>query len=117
MEGKGSYVGIPEAMLLEMFGDLVRDAFGLVPYLVGSATTSRDFRDVDVRMIMPKGEDATPQFIQANSMAWTVFGKYFTNLPIDFQVQNYKQANAYDGDRFALFTVKNKPVQKKELEQ
>lgn len=46
-------VGAHPAFLLEVFGHLVREAFGETPYVVGSATWSKTPRDVDVRLILP----------------------------------------------------------------
>jgi hypothetical protein len=50
-------VGMPQWMKLNLFGQLLREAFpGTIPYLVGTAATSKEWRDVDVR-VMLDGEE------------------------------------------------------------
>jgi hypothetical protein len=50
-------VGMPQWMKLNLFGQLVREAFpGTIPYLVGSAATSKEWRDVDVRVMLKADE-------------------------------------------------------------
>lgn len=50
-------VGQPQGMLLNQFGEILRDAFGEVPYHVGSSMTpgtkTASWRDVDVRLMLP----------------------------------------------------------------
>ena len=46
-------VGMPGWITLNLFGRLVRDAFpGAIPYLVGSAARGKEWRDVDVRLMV-----------------------------------------------------------------
>src|SRR5215212_8428277 len=45
-------IGMPTALLLQDFGQLILDAFGEVPYHVGSSLKSKKWRDVDVRLIL-----------------------------------------------------------------
>lgn len=110
-------VGMPAHALLNAWGTLVQDAFGEKPYLVGSATTTTEWRDVDVRVLLtPKqwkrllpdvpadngGGFCYPQYA-ALSMAISAWGKAFTGLPIDFQFQPRDYANAkYEGSREPL---------------
>lgn len=107
-------VGMPAAMYLEEFGWHVWAAFGQPPYLVGSATAGKAWRDVDVRVIL---DDAAyeamdlgdPNYPHQNAkwvslcMAYAALGKTITGLPIDFQIQAQTRANAlYKGERHAL---------------
>lgn len=79
------------------------DAFGELPYLVGSAMQCPDFRDVDVRLILPDEEfDA---LFAGRKAFWGLFSRlgatYLrakTGLPVDFQVQRQSQANDKFGD-------------------
>lgn len=108
---------MPGHALLNAWGTLVRDAFGSTPYLVGSATTTKAWRDVDVRvMLTPKqwkrilpgvpaengGGFIYPRYA-ALSMAVSIWGQQFTGLPIDFQFQPIEHANThYNGRRDPL---------------
>lgn len=104
---------MPGWLLLNVFGDLVRDAFGETAYLVGSATRRKTWRDVDVRVMLSdevyaaayplRPGVALPHPIPvgtswaAVSMAFSALGRQLTGLPVDFQVQSQTQANAEPG--------------------
>lgn len=110
-------VGRHEGYTLCLFGEMVRNGFGHVPYQVGSSLTQKaGWRDVDVRLILPDDEftayfgDATKAGWQVEKkamwdMAWTMLGRHITQLPIDFQIQPMFAANggAHEGPRSALF--------------
>jgi hypothetical protein len=114
-----SGVGMPQHALLNLWGTLVMDAFGedAQPYLVGSATKSKQWRDVDIRVMLDEGEwgrilpgvpysgyagAAYPRWA-ALCMAVSAWGREFTGLPIDFQFQPTADANArFDGLREPL---------------
>lgn len=49
---RATYVGMPWQPKLHMFGQIVYDAFDSHGYLVGSCLQRRDWRDVDVRVIL-----------------------------------------------------------------
>lgn len=96
-------VGMPHMLYLDQFGLLVYDAFGNYPYLVGSATVSKQWHDVDVRLILDdddylrlignvQNEAGNPRW-RAFCMAFSELGKRLTGLPIDFQIQQQTQAN------------------------
>jgi hypothetical protein len=51
--------GSPATMRLEVFGQYIADAFGHVPYHVGSSTRGKQWRDVDIRLILPD-DTSTP---------------------------------------------------------
>ena len=97
-------VGMPQALLLEEFGSQVWSAFGQPPYMVGSATHSRNWRDVDVRLILDDEEFekmgfGDPKYCSRNGkwvalcLAFSALGKQITGLPIDFQIQQRTLAN------------------------
>lgn len=50
--------GMPAGIWLHKFGTLIRDYFGHVAYQVGSSLDRKDWRDVDVRLILPDDEFA-----------------------------------------------------------
>lgn len=112
-------VGRPECYLLKLFGAHVNQAFGHVPYHVGSSLTEkRGWRDVDVRLILPDDEYAAyggdpftgghngPLRRVMHELAWSTLGRKMTGLPIDFQIQCATLANAeFDGPRSALLVL------------
>lgn len=111
--------GVPGAMHLEAFGEAIRDAFGDIPYHVGSSATSKTWRDVDVRLILDddKFHALFPGFTAANHIdAWwsllcaalSELGRVRTGLPIDFQIQSMTDANEKypTGIRSPLFLIR-----------
>lgn len=107
-------VGMPEYLKLLKFGQKVYDAFGAVSYHVGSSLTTKSWRDVDVRLILPdetysslglgdpNNPYSSPKWV-ALVLAFSALGKEMTGLPIDFQIQQRTWANEkYDGPRGAL---------------
>jgi hypothetical protein len=108
---------MPAGIWLNKFGVIVRDYFGHVPYHVGSSLTTKDWRDVDVRLILPDDEFAErfggvhasfvrPDFA-AITLAFSALGREMTGLPIDFQIQSRTWANEHYGShrRSALIEV------------
>lgn len=107
-------VGRQSGWLLRLFGAHVTQAFGHTPYQVGSSLTQkRDWRDVDVRLILPDdeyeamfGDARCPDAVRlAHELAWSALGREMTGLPIDFQFQGETEANtdpANEGPRSAL---------------
>jgi hypothetical protein len=109
--------GMPAGIWLNKFGVIVRDYFGHVPYQVGSSLKSKDWRDVDVRLILPD-EEFVERFgsvhssyvnptLAAVTLAFAALGREMTGLPVDFQIQPQSHANsAYGGQpRSALIEV------------
>jgi len=104
-------VGWKQTVALRLWAVALRGVFGEMPYLVGSATVSKDWRDVDVVVLLsdegfyhwagPQGmRGARWQSICAAFSAW---GKEITGLPIDFKFQPARWANgAHSGRREAL---------------
>lgn len=78
-------------------------AFGEHPYLVGSVEQRKDFRDVDVRLIL--ADDEYDALFAERKGLWALLSRlgstYLrarTGLPVDFQVQRQSEANAKFGD-------------------
>lgn len=95
-------IGMPHWLYLRQFGDVVFHAFGMVPMLVGSATVTKQWRDVDVRLILLDeeyaqlvGDKPGSQSLKwsALCMAFSELGKRMTGLPIDFQIMQMTNAN------------------------
>ena len=109
--------GMPAAIWLVKFGVIVRDYFGHVPYQVGSSLTTKGWRDVDVRLILPDDEftdrfgkdvdNQTNPRLAAITLAFATLGKAMTGLPIDFQIQSQTWANKHcPGPRSALIEIR-----------
>lgn len=100
---------MPAGIWLNKFGVLVCDFFGHVPYHVGSSVSSKEWRDVDVRLILPDQEfkarfgdnrSADTNVVLASvTLAYSALGKHMTGLPVDFQIQPATWANAHYGGR------------------
>lgn len=100
-------VGQPQGMLLNLFGELLRHAFGHVAYHVGSSVGPKTtgWRDVDVRLMLsddewdafmlgrPENPHTSPRW-RTLCIVWSDFGRRMTGLPIDFQLQQLTYANA-----------------------
>ena len=95
-------LGQPDYMNLQAACMLVEHAFNETCYLVGSATERRDFRDVDVRVIMAdekfnalfgdSGGSMKP-FYLLTCAAVSAWLRERTGLPVDFQIQRQSHAN------------------------
>lgn len=97
-------VGMPADLLLHEFGSQVWAAFGDCPYHVGSSLKNKQWRDVDVRLILSDEEYerlglGDPKYPHENEkwaslvLAYSALGKAMTGLPIDFQIQQQTDAN------------------------
>jgi len=117
-------IGQPQGMLLNIFGETLRAAFGEVAYHVGSSLTTEKtthWRDVDVRLMldddvweqMQLGNPANPHGNakwRAFCIVFSDYGRRVTGLPIDFQLQqrthaNDKYSTEKGGRRSALIVV------------
>ncbi len=121
-------VGMPADLYLEEFGYQVWTAFGNTPYHVGSSLLNKQWRDVDVRLILSdeeyeRMELGNPAHPHENAkwvslvMAYAALGRAMTGLPIDFQIQQQTYANAHysqhDGHvRSALGIMKRLQLQR-----
>jgi hypothetical protein len=114
--------GMPQGIWLTKFGMIVADYFGEVPYHVGSSLHTKQWRDVDVRLIL-SDEDFEKRFgdnqssetnpkLAAITLAFSALGKEMTGLPIDFQIQPQSWANKhYPGNRSALHEFRHHDVE------
>ena len=100
--------GMPQGIWLNKFGVIVEQVFGHTPYQVGSSLTSKDWRDVDVRLILPDDEfDAMfgsggtwhDAKLAGLTLAFSSLAKEMTELPVDFQIQRQSHANRVYGDQ------------------
>jgi hypothetical protein len=109
---------MPAGIWLHKFGVIVRDYFGHVAYHVGSSLGSKQWRDVDVRLMLPDdemtarfgtvhGSEVNPK-LSAVTLAFCALGKAMTGLPIDFQIQPLTWANQHYGGkpRSALIEIR-----------
>jgi hypothetical protein len=119
----GSYIDASAFFLLDQACLILTKAFDAVPYLVGSAITKRDYRDVDVRMIM-SDEEYLALFPDIDKVPGTANARYsvlcsalslqlrqITGLPIDFQFQSMTIASAHKGERqpLGIFPIPYRP--------
>ena len=87
-----------ELFVLDQWGRQLHEAFGNTPWLVGSAERGENYRDVDVRMQLPWGEDVMSPFaVYTLNVAISTWGRLVTGLPIDFQMQAEAGFKGYDG--------------------
>lgn len=106
MSDRGHYLLQSDIALLNTWAGDVRAMFrpagaesvlGVpTPYLVGSAMTKQDYRDVDVRLMLPAVQhDQLLAFVDIDhlNLAVSLWGQKATGLPIDFQVQQMESAN------------------------
>lgn len=84
---------------------MIAEAFGETPYLVGSANRDRQYRDVDIRLIL--SDEDFDHWFRGRLMLWSLvclaIGRHLadvTRLPVDFQIQRMTEANERYGDGF-----------------
>jgi len=118
MGDRATYLTQSGIRLLDDWGVNLRRMFPGqgVPYLVGSALTTADHRDVDVRLMLDDGTvDALSEVVNLADLDLCVslWGQRVTGLPVDFQVQGTEAANAeFHGRRHPLGL---RPRQQREL--
>ena len=114
MRARANYLGVSDVFELSAACQLINLAFGADCYLVGSCLEKRDYRDVDIRMIVedkafvdifgvlePGVHDARFALMNVVISHWL---KHRTGLPVDFQFQARSIANEkFKGERQALF--------------
>lgn len=95
---RGTTLSPQELFVLDQWGRQLREAFGQTPYLVGSVERGENWRDVDVRMILPwPVETMSGVAVYTLNIAVATWGKHVTGLPIDFQFQAEEAFHSYDG--------------------
>lgn len=103
MSERADYIGMPHMPKLDRFGEIVYQAFAARAYIVGSALTRRDWRDVDVRVILDDehfamlfGEETdwrkNPR-LAAVSTAFAALANQMTGLPVDVGIDQMTAAN------------------------
>lgn len=125
-------VGMPAELFLHEFGSQVWFFFGHPPYHVGSSLAGKQWRDVDVRLILPDNEYEAmglgdPTMPHTNGkwvslcLAYSALGKQMTGLPIDFQIQQQSFANetfvTFVGTRSVLGVVPLRMASRQEIPQ
>ena len=104
------YRGLGEPMHMGLMAALmiVEQAFNETPYMVGSATQIRNFRDVDVRLIMNDDKfdilfgdtgGHTTAFWTLTCISISAWLKQCTGLPVDFQIQRRSRVKESDWDK------------------
>ena len=103
---RATYLLQSDLALLNAWSRELRKLLDEPPYLVGSALTRADYRDVDVRIIL---DDVQYDDLQAVvnvpflNLALSLWGQKATGLPIDCQVQQMFSANQdFTGRRHPL---------------
>ena len=98
-EARRGYLTTAELHNLDVACEQIVRAFNTHPYLVGSVEQHREYRDVDVRLILD--DDHFDALFGNRMLLWAfvshVTGEYLrarTGLPIDFQIQRMTEANA-----------------------
>lgn len=102
---RANWIGAPAFFELNQACLTLVGAFGCRIYLVGSAMTRRDHRDVDVRCILDDAEYArwfpgigpNPSHDARWSLMCSAISLWLskhTGLPVDFQIQQQTMANA-----------------------
>ena len=95
---RGTTLSPAELFFLDQWGRQLKEAFGETPYLVGSVERGEDWRDVDVRMLLPWPEESiSPIGVYTLNVALSLWGRHVTGLPIDFQIQGPVAFHGYDG--------------------
>lgn len=96
-----SYLSPPDLHRLDWACVPIRRAFGTPPYLVGSALTRPDFRDIDLRLILDDEvvermfgvEGARLRLLLNIALSDLIAKAASLPWPIDFQIQSMTEAN------------------------
>ena len=112
---KANYIGAPRVFTLELACKQINEAFGgFGCFLVGSSIQRADWRDVDIRLILPDDQfrnlfpDSEINYeldcrwlILSSSLS--MFLSKVSGLPVDFQIQPQTKANLqHTGQRHAI---------------
>lgn len=118
MSEHGLQIGAPEHFRLQCACRPLVEVFGWNVFLVGSALTRRDYRDVDVRCILPDRlfNRMFPRSGYDQPSVWSLFCGSMsfqlsqqTGLPIDFQFQSESDASKETGRRSSLGVAQPNP--------
>jgi hypothetical protein len=103
---RASYLTVSEFYRLAQVVETINRAFDGTTYLVGSCTRRPDYRDVDLRMILPDGDFARffPTVAEDSHLDghWKLTNMAISDWidaaahlsrPVDFQIQSMTEAN------------------------
>jgi hypothetical protein len=103
---RASYLSPPDFHRLNWACLPITDAFEQHPYLVGSVLTSPDYRDVDVRLILPDdrvaaldGGDQKVRLLLNIALSDLIAKAANLPAPVDFQIQSRSEAAETRGGR------------------
>lgn len=105
---RATQLSVPDMYRLNVACRHVAAAFDdNLPYLVGSSLTKKNYRDVDLRLMLDDDEFArlfpNPMWLKLANAAMSDWLASITGLPIDFQFQDTTQANKeFTGRRHPL---------------
>ena len=108
MTPKETFLGGPDFYRLDHACIIIHEAFGVPCYLVGSSTKTRDYRDVDVRLIMEdkafEGLFGTlpprsSPLVALVGVAMSAHLENVTGLPVDFQIQKRSRVSQEDWEK------------------
>ena len=98
MARKVSYLTTAEFARLNFACLPINEAFPHRTFLVGSVTETRDFRDVDIRVVLD--DDKFDELFKGKPFIWSLFCLGITELlckstglSVDFQIQRMSEAN------------------------
>jgi hypothetical protein len=95
------WLRVDEVRLLDHWCSALAASFSECPYLVGSAITREDYRDVDIRIPLPDEVVASlPMQLLDLNMMLSRWGQQATGLPIDCQVQPLSEFKSYTGPAY-----------------
>lgn len=106
LAGRVTALSPPEMMQLDLWASAFHSTFDHGPWLVGSVLTRRDYRDVDVRMVLDDDDPlfADPDRLRLLHVAISSWARQTTGLPVDFQFQPLTEWMGADGPRNPLGT-------------
>ncbi len=94
------HIDVDQVRRLDLWCDQLRAMFGAPPYLVGSSLYRRDWRDVDIRILVSdkraKQLRRIMRLLDLN-MLLSQWGRQQTGLPIDCQIQSRSEWDQHDG--------------------
>jgi hypothetical protein len=121
---RATYLQVTALYTLDEACRTINEAFDSTCYLVGSSTERADYRDVDVRVMLPEetfdvlfpGCPPDPAVTPASDPYWSLvcvaISEHLsrqTGLPIDFQVQRRDEANRlYSKPRHPLGIIRGR---------
>lgn len=94
------YLRVDQVRKLDHWCQSLRVSFKTHVYLVGSVLTGKDWRDVDVRIVISdEAFESIPMQTLDLDMLLSEWGQNQTDLPIDCQVQSASEFSTYKGPR------------------